>query len=137
MQCTLFATESRGRAVPGAKDLRLGWPNGARTDEGGIATAIVGEQYIYGDGPLPGKNIATHEIKAMRTQGNSLTLLSPFNNHFLTFPSRNGRRRGHRRGHRHGATRGTLPTLRSKPTIRSSTQSFSFILPPLNILTTF
>jgi len=134
----------RGRQVDpvaGAEDLRLGHRSGARTDAGhGIVTAIVGEQYIYVDCPLSTGNVVTHEIEAMRTQGNFLIWLSPFNNNILIFPCRNGRHHGHRRGHRHdnATTRdSTLSTPKSKPTIKSSTQSFSLISPPLNILTTF
>jgi hypothetical protein len=122
----------------GAEDLRLAHRSGARTDAGhGIVTAIVGEQYIYVDCPFSSGNVVTHEIEAMRTQGNFLILLSPFNINSLIFPSRDGRHHGRHHGHRHDTTRGTLPTPKSKPTIKSSTQSFSSISPPLNILTTF
>ena len=104
----------RGRQVDpvaGAEDLRLGHRSGARTDAGhGIVTAIVGEQYIYGDCPLSTGNVVTHEIEAMRTQGNFLILLSPFNNNSLIFPSRNGRHHGHRHGHRHVHHQGQHPT---------------------------
>ena len=136
--CTVFPLLGSGQvdAVAGAENLRLGNRNGARTNAGcGITARIVGvdEGHVCGDFPDPARNVVTHEIEAMRTQANFIILLSPFNNNSFIFPSRNG---GHH-GRHHDTTRGsTLPIPKSKPTIKSSTQSFSFISPPLNMLTT-
>jgi hypothetical protein len=70
--------------------------------------------------------------KSVVPKSNFFILLSPFNNNSLIFSSRNGRHHGHH-GHGHDATRGTQPTLKPKPTIKSSKQSFSSISPPLSI----
>ena len=77
-------------------------------------------------------------------RGNFLISLSRCNRNFFIFLSSDGRHHGDRHddrhGHRHETTTrevGTLPILRSKPTIKLSTQSFSFLLPPLNISAIF
>ena len=141
--CALLPLLRNGQvdAVAGAENLRLGNRNGARTNAGcSITASIVGvdEGHVYGDFQDPARNVVTHEIEAVRTQANFIILLPPFNNNSLIFPFHNGCRRGRHHGHRRDTTRSsTIPTPRSKPTIKSSTQSFSLISPPLNILTTF